>query len=247
MPFTVTSTFTGAGTGTWTYVDDVGAQVALLTAQVTALNGLVTANLTPAGIATPGTPVAIWSAQEDAMRGIWEMLEEINDRLEEMCVQQTAIEARLDTQTRGLANLAHHAAEQATTMQMAYIDQVKNNQFQQTTTNNALAAVGKPPTIVTPDDILNRIKKNIEDVSIVKAEQSATNMVFTYISETISNAVVTAETWWLSTALGSFIAESWITLKLKVKTLFGIQEAKKVTNKARRTFNSTKSGNPETI
>jgi hypothetical protein len=247
MTFTVTSTFTGAGTGTWTYVDDVSAQVALLTTQVTALNTLVTANLSPAGIATPGTPVAIWSAQADTLDMILQNLQDMHDRMEEMTIQQTNLEKRIEDQTKGMATMVHLAAEQATTAEMLYVATVKNFEFTEKTTNDALAAVGKPPTVVTPQAILDKIKANIQDLSIVKAEQNATNYIFTKINDTITAAYTTAETWYLSSAVGTFITEKWGLLKAKVKSLFGIKEAEKAVAQTRRTRNSTKAGNPPTL
>jgi len=245
MPL-VTATFSTGGSVVINDTVEVAA-IEALTAAITAQNTLLTANLTPAGIATPGTPVAIWSAQQDALQMMQEMLEELNDRMAEMSIQQTNIEKRMEDQTKGMATMVHLAAEQTTTAQMAYLDQVKNNQFQQQTTNAALAEVGKPPTVVTPQSILAKIQANVQDITVLKAEQAATNAVFTKISEAITAAYTTAEAWYLSSAIGTFITKAWGDLKAKVKSLFGIQEAKKVTNKARRTLNSTKAGNPETL
>jgi hypothetical protein len=245
MPL-VTATFTTGGSVVINEAAELAAIEALITT-LTTQNTLLVNNLTPLGIATPGTPVAIWSAQAETLSMIQEMLEEMNDRMEEMSVQQTNIEKRMEDQTKGMATMVHFAAEQATTQQMQYIQTVKHYEFAEKTTNDALVAVGKPPTMVTPQAILTKIQANIQDLSILKAEQTVTNTIFTKITETINAAYVTAETWYLSSAVGTFIAEKWGLLKAKVKSLFGVQEAKKVTNKVRRTRNAVKAGNPEQL
>lgn len=247
MPGTLlNATFVQGGSVT---VDDSVAVAAIeaLVTLITTQNTLIVNNLTPLGIATPGTPVAIWSAQADTLAMMQEMLEELNDRMEELSVQQTAIEQRMEVQTKGMAVMTHHAADQAITAKMAYLDQVRNNEFQQITTNNALEAVGKPKTVVTPQGLLVKIQTNIQEITTLNAQQTVTNTITTYISTTITDAYATAEAWYLSSAVGKFIAEKWGLLKAKVKSLFGVQEAKKVVNKTRRTRNATKAGNPETL
>lgn len=247
MPGTLlTATFVQGGS---VVVDDSVAVTAItaLTSAITAQTTLLTTNFTSAGLVVPGSPVAIASAQADTLDQIYGILQDMHDRMEEMSIQQTNLEKRMEDQTKGMATMVHFAAEQTCTAQMAYIAQVKNYEFTEKTTNDALAAVGKPPTVVTPQAILTKIKANIQDVSIVKAEQSITNMVFDYINTTISSAYLTAESWYLSSAVGTFITEKWGLLKLKVKALFGIEEAKKPVAAARRTRNATKAGNPPTL
>lgn len=242
----LTATFVQGGS---VVVDDSVAVTAItaLTSAITAQTTLLTSNFTPAGIATPGTPIAIMSANADTLDMILQNLQDIHDRMEEMTIQQTNLEKRMEDQTKGMATMVHLAAEQATTADMLYVATVKNFEFTEKTTNDALAAVGKPHTVVTPQAILAKIKANIQDVGIVKAEQSATNMVLGKITDTINYAYTTAETWYLSSAVGTFITEKWGLLKAKVKSLFGIKEAEKAVSQTRRTRNSTRAGNPPTL
>jgi hypothetical protein len=239
------TTVTMSGPGSTTIVEDTAAAVQAQTLAQQALGNSIILQIGSTEV--PGTLLTIMSAQADTMDQIYGILQDIHDRMEEMNIQQTNIEKRMEDQTKGMAAMVHVATEQATTAQMAYVDQVKNNQFQQQTTNNALAAVGKPPTVVTPQAILDKIKANLSDLSIVKAEQNATNYIFTKINETITAAYTTAETWYLSSAVGTFITEKWGLLKAKVKALFGVEEAKKAVAQTRRTRNSVKAGNPSTL
>jgi hypothetical protein len=233
MPFTVTSTFTGAGTGTWTYVDDVGAQVALLTAainaQTTAINGqlialntqLANLNFSPAASETPGTPAAslqvIASALNDVATVMASTMESSSEQTAGLRVIATA-----------LAGINAQVSSGVTTAQLALADQMHNNEFQQATTNAALARSDLPPTVVPDVAFTDKINKAIDDAGIIKAQTSAIGFVETQIGDAVR---------WTTITLGGWIAESYIgtsaaTAYTTVKEWLGITKPEELTKKA---------------
>jgi hypothetical protein len=218
MPFTVTSTFTGAGTGTWTYVDDVGAQVALLTAavnaQTTAINGQLIAlntqlsnlNFSPNASEIPGTPAASLQVIAGALNDLANIMASTMDSASE----QTA---GLRVIATALAGINSQAAASVTTQQLAFADQMHNNEFQQITTNAALERSDLPPTVVPDTSFTDKINKAIDDAGIIKAQTTAVGFVETQIGDAVRWTTITLTGWVAESYIGTSAASAYTTVK----------------------------------
>jgi hypothetical protein len=218
MPFTVNSVFTGAGSGTWTYVDDVGAQVALLTAavnaQTTAINGQLIAlntqlsnlNFSPNASEIPGTPAASLQVIAGALNDLANIMASTMDSASE----QTA---GLRVIATALAGINSQAAASVTTQQLAFADQMHNNEFQQATTNAALERSDLPPTVVPDVKFTDKINKAIDDAGIIKSQTTAVGFVETQIGDAVRWTTITLSGWVAESYIGVSAASAYTSVK----------------------------------
>lgn len=230
MPGTTTITTAFPAAGTITIVDTTAIAVDLLTAQITAQNVILTASL------------AAQQAAAINMGGCWEKLVDIEIRLRTAETRAVADAGNMKTVLTGMASISNTLNSQATTQQMAYLDQQKNNQFQQATTNASLARGGHPPTVVPPADILATIQKNIEDVGTLKTQVAATNLVTNTIQDSIIGAYETSTKWFAQTVVGSFLIEEYALIEAKVAYIFSAKFIKDTIDAGKRVLNNAKAG-----
>jgi hypothetical protein len=184
------------------------------------------------------TLVAMLAAQQASainMGGCWEKLADIEIRMRKADV-------RMEVMQTGLASISNKMADAATTAQMAYLDQVKNNEFQQQTTNASLARGGHPPTVVQPADLLTKLQKNIQEVTILKGEVAATNLVSGFISDGISKAWTTSYQWVATSAVGTFLSAQFLVLETKVAYVFSKEFIKDAIDFSERQVQKIKAG-----
>jgi len=232
MSFTVNSVFTGAGSGTWTYVDDVGAQVALLTAavnaQTTAINGQLIAlntqlsnlNFSPNASEIPGTPAASLQVIAGALNDLANIMASTMDSASE----QTA---GLRIIATALAGINSQEAASVSTQQLAFADQLHNNEFQQMTTNAALERSDLPPTVVPDTGLTDKINKGISDSGIIKAQTTAIGFVETQIGDAVRWTTITLTGWVAESYIGTFAAQR----VLAVKEWLGITKKEELSKK----------------
>jgi hypothetical protein len=218
MPFTVNTVFTGAGSGTWTYTDDVSAQVALLTAAVKALDTtmfvqlsalntqLSDLNFSPSASEIPGTPAASLQVMAGALNDLANILASTMDSASE----QTA---GLRIIATALAGINAQAAASVTTQQLAFADQLHNNEFQQMTTNAALERSDLPPTVVPDTGLTDKINKGIGDAGIIKAQTTAIGFVETQIGDAVRWTTITLTGWVAESYIGTFAAQRVTAVK----------------------------------
>jgi hypothetical protein len=190
-------------------------------------------------IAAQNTQLALLVAANQAaainMGGCWEKLADIEIRMRKADV-------RMEVMQTGLASISNKMADAATTAQMAYLDQVKNNEFQQQTTNASLARGGHPPTVVQPADLLTKLQKNIQEVTILKGEVAATNLVSGFISDGISKAWTTSYQWVATSAVGTFLSAQFLVLETKVAYVFSKEFIKDAIDFSERQVQKIKAG-----
>jgi hypothetical protein len=190
-------------------------------------------------IAAHNTQMALLVAANQAaainMGGCWEKLADIELRMRKA-------DARMEVMQTGLAHISNTMADAATTAQMAYLDQVKNNEFQQQTTNASLARGGHPPTVVQPADLLTKLQKNIQEVTILKGEVAATNLVSGFISDGITKAWTTSYEWVATSAVGTFLSAQFTILETKVSYLFSKEFIKDAIDFSERQVQKIKAG-----
>lgn len=233
MATTVAAVFTGAGSGTWTITEDTALAVngltAAVNAQTTAINGQLIAlnqqianlNFTPNASEIPGTPAASLQVIASALNDVANVLASSMDSNSETT-------AALRVVAVALAGINSQVASGVTTSQLAFADQMHNNEFQQATTNAALERSGLPPTVVPDTDFTDKINKAIDDAGIVKAQTSALGFVETQIGDAVR---------WTTVTLGGWVAESYIGTSAaaaytSVKEWLGITKPEELTKKA---------------
>lgn len=226
MPTTVVM----SGPGTTTIVDDAAAAII-------EQNILITAQNT--------TLLAMLAAQQAAainMGGCWEKLADIEIRMRNSETRAVQDAGTMKTVLTGMASIANTLQAQATTQKMAYLDQQKNNQFQQATTNASLARGGHPPTVVPPADIVATVQSTIQDVTMLNAQIATTNVVTNAIQDSIIGAYETSTKWFAQTLVGSWLIEEWALVKAKVAYIFSAEFIKDGVDLGKRLFSNAKAG-----
>ncbi len=160
MPL-VTATFSTGGNVT---INDT-VEVAAINALTAALNEFSRLSVNQVG--TPAANLAVMASS----------LNDISSMLSTMLKQQKAINQSLGLITASMSNLSNNVSSGVTTAQMAYIDQVKANEFDQQQANAALERAGIPPLKVPPGDFVEKAKANIVDVANLNVQQDAINLV----------------------------------------------------------------------
>lgn len=204
MGVQIIGTFSGQTNGTVTTIDNTLEFVAIKTA-IDGLTLAVNANLnsmimlsidnfSPAGLMTPGTPIAVLAAQGKALNNMSSMMAS-------MMQTQSEIAAKLAGVQVGLAQVSSQVAAGVTTSQVHLAETIKNNKFQQQTTNAALERSGIEPTVVAPTALGDTITDTVNTVGPIKAAMAATNLVEQSITSAVS---------WTTTTVGNMISESFI-------------------------------------
>lgn len=217
MPL-VTATFSTGGN---VVIDDSVAVAAItaLTNAILAQNALLTANFTSAGIKTPGAPVALMGVTADSVTDIASILADISTALGDLNKGAVESSSAIQKLQLGMASIATQTAKNGVIAQMALTDQIKNNEFQQKTTNQALADAGKPPTVVTPANILTKIQATIQDLTTFNAEASISGFVVTSIQDGFTFSYNYVTEWISGTAVSQWFVSTWTDIKKKFVTV----------------------------
>jgi len=227
---TVTTVFPPGGSGTLTITDTTAEAIIAQNLLITAQN------------ATLVTMLAAQQASASNLELCSKTLDELHKRMMEANAQNIKNSGDFKTMLTGMANISNTLTAQATVQKMSYIDQQKNNQFQQATTNASLARGGHPPTVVQPAEILATIQTTIQDVTTLNAQVRVTNIVTSTIEESIIGAVETSSKWFAQTVIGSFLIEQYASLKAGVAYIFSAEFIEDSINAAKRLINKVKSG-----
>lgn len=158
------------------------------------LNKFLIQNLTPAGAATPNAPVAIMRAQAQAINDMSALMAEMID-------QQKKLNASIKVLQSAMGSVSANIAAGVTTQQFAVADQIKNNQFQQLTTNAALERAELPKTVVQPTAIAEAVQSAVKDTLTVKAQVKSSALVEEQITSAVS---------WTQTTVTNIVAESFV-------------------------------------
>lgn len=204
MAIVVVNTLSGYTNGTistFNYTADLAAIVTALTTLNTSLN-LQLGNInksnetmwSPVGIGVTGTPIAVMAAQGKAINNMATMTASMMTSLEELNSNVRGIQV-------AIAAMTAHVANGVTTQQVALADQIKNNKFQQQTTNAALDRSGLPPTEVAPTELQTQITQTVSEVSPLKASIATAGLV----EQGLGTAIA-----WTTTNMTNIIAESFI-------------------------------------
>lgn len=183
----MTTIVTQGGPGTWTITDDTSAAIIAQTLVIEKAWGA-------AGLGNPLSPVSLMREQTDALSDIAAMLANISKKQTDLEAQLTAIRGSISNVSSGV-----HAA--VTTSQIAVADQIKNNQFNQQTTNAALERADLPKTEVNLGDLQTRFANVVADTTDFKSQVYAANLVEEQIGKAAS---------WTSDIVSDVIKDSFI-------------------------------------
>jgi hypothetical protein len=204
MGVQIIGTFSGQTNGQVTTVDYTADLLAIaesidnlnfnIGTQLITMNSFNTAQWSQAGIKIPGTPISVLAVQARALTNMSTMMASTMKTQSEIAAKLTGIQV-------ALAQVSSQMAASVTTSQVHLAETIKNNKFQQQTTNAALVRSGIEPTVVTPASLPATIKETIDSVGPVKAAMAAAGLV----EQSIGSAVA-----WTTTTVGNLIAESYV-------------------------------------
>jgi len=204
MGVQIIGTFTGQTNGSVTTVDNTLEFLAIaesidtlnfnIGTHLATMNSFNVAQWSAQGLATPGSPIAVLAAQGKALTNMSAMMASMMQTQSEIATKLTGMQV-------GLAQVSSQMAAGVTTSQVHLAETIKNNKFQQKTTNAALVRSGIEPTVVAPASLPDTIKETIDAVGPLKAAMATANLVEQSIGSAIS---------WTTTTVKNIIAESYI-------------------------------------
>jgi hypothetical protein len=222
----MTTTVTMSGPGSTVIVDDAALAITTAAASITAAIAAATAAQTTAqqaiwgapGGKIPGTGAALLSglvmAQQQTNANLTTLLAKLNETNTALAKVSQSIEHVVE----GSASISYNLNKIVTTQQLAAADQIKNNKFQQTTTNNALIDAGKPATEVPPAAMQAQVKGAVKDIASIKTEVGTATLLEQGVDEAAQQAKKMAEkllgqpfTDWIKSTWDSFVAAKIFT------------------------------------
>lgn len=174
--------------------------------QYAIINSFLVQNLTPAGATAPNTPIAVLRAQALAINDMAVLMAEMID-------QQKKLTSTVKVLQSAMGSVSANIAAGVTTQQLVAADQIKNNQFQQQTTNAALVRAELPPTVVQPTAIRASIESAVTDTLVVKSQVKASALVEEQITSAVSWTQTTVTNIVADSFIGSAATSAWTTLK----------------------------------
>lgn len=219
---TVTIPFPG---GTATMTDSTAAAIVLQTGAFEKAFGST-------GLTVPFSAINIMRVQADCLNNI-------SSLMISMIAQQEKTTAAINGLKTAVAGISTHVASGVSIAEMNFTASTKHAAFQEQTTQDALKRADLPPTVVPPVDVVARIKENIGDLGMIKAQMWSANLV----EENLAQA-----TGYLSTVIGDFVKESFVgqaataaqeSATLWLKATFPSLFAKKVAAEAKSQLNAT--------
>jgi hypothetical protein len=184
----------------------IQTSVASLVTQVTAMNTFLANNFSVAAANTPLTPAA-------SMRTAASSSKDMASYFSHVTKNQSELGGKIDKVVTGLAAVSGQLAAGVTTYQIATVDQIRNNKFQQNTTNAALERSGLPPTAVTVPNMQAQVQQTVTDVSDLKLQVASANLVTGAITDSFAFAGTQLTAWAAETYLGQAAITGWGQLK----------------------------------
>jgi hypothetical protein len=224
---TTTASFTG-GPGTFTILDDT--PLAIYTFQTAwATNWALDyeyklSNWSPIGSGVTNTPIAQMVAISITLGNISTYLKNIDSKTGTINASIQQLTESVQTLTTGAAAIQGTMSRQLITQQLAYLDQQRNNNFQQLATNAARTEAGQKPIEVSPAQFDTTLKQNVVDIGTLNGQVAATDYVLNLVNTTATDGLKTASSWFLSTKVGGALKGAYVDAKAKVASFFAKEE-----------------------
>ena len=139
-----------------------------------------------------------------------------------------AIATNLTSIAAVLTGISGQIAAGVTTQQLQVADQIKNNRFQQITTNAALKRSDLPETVVPADSLASTFKATSQDVVAFKAQITAANLVQQGITDSVAYGQTLAVQYLKDTFVGEWGGKIKGFFKGFIKTTQTEIETKKI-------------------
>jgi hypothetical protein len=237
----ITTAFPTGGSGTITITDTTAAAVDLLTAQTLALTTAVSTTMGFAGSKTPGNVSSSMALQASMQANIVKALGAIEANQQTMITALHNISASIETNTKAVAAVASATSDIAIMATTATADQVRNNKFQQTVTNQALKDAGKPPVEIKDDELKEVLTQTLTDM------KSMSTVQFTYkavdkAQEMLTNSAKWTLQWASETKVAKFFVDAYTSAKKSVLALFPKETANSAVRDNKATIVEIESG-----
>lgn len=241
MPL-VTATFSTGGSVVITDEVEVAA-INALTAAVTANTAMLEKQFGPASSKIPGSLTASSAGSLALLNYVYNEITNLTQAVDDLNVAIADISKEINVGNRGLANISTTMTKQLTTQQVALVDQIKNNQFQQASTNAALADAGKPAVVVPKQSFQDNVKTTVQEVTEIKGSIAVAGWVEGFLTETVTEANAELLKWTAETEIGKGAIKLWADLKAKATTIFSTKKATTTSNQTQaNTISSVQSG-----
>lgn len=208
-------------------VSDVAAQAiaAAIIAQTASQKAENLLYWSPTASQTPGTVPCILGGINSSLADLVVIMSNVNDqliKLNEGMTNSTTAQAKITT---GLASISGNIAQQTTIQKMQLADQLKNNEFQQKTTNQALKDVGKPPTVVSPSELLAKAEGAIKDVTNINIQMKAAQLFEQTITDGFNYCWTTVYDWFFGLSAVQEVTSRWASFKKEYLTAKPVEVA----------------------
>lgn len=204
----------------------VDALTALLTTNQAANVAMVTSTFGVAAAKIPGTIPAVLSAQSGHQLSILKAIGEQTKAINNLSLSVGKVAQGTESVVTAAANIQYTLSQQLTTAQFAAADQIKNNKFQQKTTNASLERAGLPPTEVKAEDMKDAVKQGFEDISVIRAQSTIISYGTATLTEAATEGLKISQAWVAQTAFGKFLTSYTTEAKISAQLIFAEGEAK---------------------
>jgi hypothetical protein len=196
--------------------------------------------LSPAAVLDVGSISASASSAALNLGIIAENVADIHLELKKLNLNVQGVSNSVEVSTKGLANISTHMAKQTVIATMAMNNEVKKAEFEKLVTNQAQEQAGMEKTEVSPQNLVERGKQLVTEVSQSNALIATTTFVQEQISTTATAAFTTTTTWIAESAFGVWIKDAYAKTELAVVTFFADAKAKLLVDKAKVQANNIK-------
>lgn len=199
------------------------------TAITAAISGhAATMNLTLGANSTnfPDSLPSVAQASASNLGYIHSAIQAQTEQIVNLTVAVGKISNSLDILTKAAGTMAYTSIQSLNTQQLAYADQVKNNKFNQKTTNAALERANLPPTEVQPEEFKKEVADRVVDLGTIKAQNAAVDVIQSTVTEYTKAGFEMATKWVAESAFGKWVQDYYAEAKVQVQLLYADEKTK---------------------
>lgn len=212
----------------------IAASIDLLTVAIGEIsvlqNTLMETTLGSTASQIPGTIPALLSAQVGTQGKILEAIGAQTKAINQIQQAVGNLGLSVDKVTTAAGNMQYIMTQQLVTTEFMASDQIKNNKFQQLTTNAALERANLPKTEVKPDDMKTAVVNGFQDISVIRAQSTVISYASNAVTSAATEGLKITQTWAGQTALGKYLASYKKEAEIAYQIMFADDEAKKKLN-----------------
>jgi hypothetical protein len=195
-----------------------------------------------AALFDPGSAAASMSATALNIGIIAENVADILIEVKKLNLNVQGVSNSVEVSTKGLANISTHMAKGNVIATMDMNNNVKKAEFEKQVTNQAQEQAGMPKTEVSPENLVERGKQLVSEVSESNALIAGTTFIQENISAAATAAFTTTTTWIAESAFGVWIKDAYAKTEIAVVGLFSEAKAKQLADKLAAKANNARAG-----